>query len=607
MSVPIYYIKNASLSFADKVIFEDLELYIYPGDRICLIGRNGSGKSSLMKVINGDYELDDGDIFHDSRSKISYLIQENILQSSKSIYEFILGDKFSEEQKYQADIVLENLQIPLDTPINKFSGGQVKRLMLARSLVEQPEILLLDEPTNHLDIATIEWLEGYVNQYQGAIICISHDHSFLQNTTNKVWWIDRGCVRKSDKGFKFFDEWQEEVLQYEESVLRKMGKKMQQENIWLNQGVTARRKRNQKRLSNLLRLREQLQTHKAHVAKNKRKIGDVELDEAKKSKFIIKAENISYEIDGKKLINDFSIEIQKGEKIGIIGPNGVGKTTLINLLLGSIDPTEGKIRRGKTIDVTYFDQHRSAINPHHTLQQFLCPNGGDQIFLPNSTMHVAGYLKQFLFDPKLAFAKVGILSGGERGRLLLAKSLINPGNVLVLDEPTNDLDMDSLETLLEILSDYQGTLILVSHDRDFLDKLVTRTLVFDSESNLVDFIGGYEDYQKYHKSSNTLPSKTSAKNVSSNLKESTRSKAPAKKLSYNLQRKLELIPQQVEELEKKIIAYEKQLADMNLFAKDPDGFAKITSDYNQAKIDIEALQEEWIEIAEQEAKLRASW
>lgn len=605
MSVPIYYIKNGSLSFADKVIFEDLELYIYPGDRICLIGRNGSGKSSLMKVINGDYELDDGDIFHDSRSKISYLIQENVIHSSKSIYQFILGDKFSEEEKYQADIVLENLQIPLDTPINKFSGGQVKRLMLARSLVEQPEILLLDEPTNHLDIATIEWLEGYVNQYQGAIICISHDRSFLQNTTNKVWWIDRGCVRKSDKGFKFFDEWQEEVLQYEESVLRKLDKKMQQENIWLNQGVTARRKRNQKRLSNLMRLREQMRAHKAHIAKNKRKIEDIELDEAKKSKFIIKAENISYEIDNKKLINDFSIEVQKGEKIGIIGPNGVGKTTLINLLLGTLNPTEGKIRRGKTIDVTYFDQHRSAINPKHTLQQFLCPNGGDQVFLQNKTMHVAGYLKQFLFDPKLAFAKIGILSGGERGRLLLAKSLINPGNVLVLDEPTNDLDMDSLETLLEILSDYQGTLIVVSHDRDFLDKLVTRTLVFDDSGGLVDFIGGYEDYQKFHKRKNVLPSKTSSKKSLNEGKDNIRAKAPAKKLSYNLQRKLELLPKQVEELEAKISDYETQLADSELFAKNPENFARITSDYNQAKIDIEALQEEWIEIAEQDAKLRS--
>lgn len=597
MTVPIYYIRNGILSFADKTIFDELELYIYPGDRVCLIGRNGCGKTSLMKVISGEYELDKGEIYQDSKTSCSYLSQESVIVKNTDLYQFVLGSDYDEAEKYQADVILEKLQIDKNVLPEHMSGGQVKRLMLARALVSAPDLLLLDEPTNHLDIAAIEWLEEYLNQYKGAVICISHDKVFLNNISNKVWWLDRAVLRKSERGFKYFDEWQEEILRYEEATFRKLDKKLGEENIWLSQGVTARRKRNQKRLADLKALRVQMRTHKAHMARNNRKIIVDEIDSNKKAKFIIKAEELSYSVGSKTLIKDFNLEIQKGEKIGIIGPNGVGKTTLIQLLLGKIAPDAGRVRHGKTLEVTYFDQNRSELNPNHTLQQTLCPGGGDQVFLPDRVLHVAAYLKNFLFDPKLAFAKVGTLSGGERGRLLLAKSLINPGNLLVLDEPTNDLDMDSLETLLELLSEYKGTLLLVSHDRGFLDSLVTRTLVFTPTGQVIDFIGGYEDYQAYFQ--NNQSPKQTAKSAKPAAQTQAKSTPPARsKLSYHLIRKLETIPLEVEKLELQIAIYEQQLDNSELYIKDPEKFQELTHAYNQARHQLEALQIEWIEIDE---------
>ncbi len=490
---PIYYIKDGNLSFADKIILSDLELYLYKGDKICLIGRNGCGKSSLMKVISEDYELDNGELFKDPAITTGYLKQDIAIKLNSNIYDFILD----QNNKNEIDIILEKLQINGTDNLSTYSGGQLRRASLAKALILEPEILLLDEPTNHLDIETIEWLEGYVKSYNGAIICVSHDRTFLSNVTNKIWWLDRGHLRKSDKGFKYFDEWQNIIIEQEEAALRKLNKKLAQENEWLNAGVTARRKRNQKRLAQLKTLREIAREHAAKLARSKQRV-QAELEEnIAKSKFIIEADNVSFRYKNTKIIDNFSFRVKKGEKIGIIGANGSGKSTFIKLLTKQLTPEIGKIIYGGNLDISYFDQHREKLNYNHTLQQTLCPTGGDQVFLPNDkTMHVAGYLKQFMFDPKLLNAKTAILSGGEANRLLLAKILINPGNLLILDEPTNDLDMDSLEILLDILADYSGTLIVVSHDRDFLDRLVTRTLVF-AQSKIHNLTGGYEDYKQY--------------------------------------------------------------------------------------------------------------
>ncbi|HJD55305.1 MAG TPA: ABC-F family ATP-binding cassette domain-containing protein [Rickettsia endosymbiont of Pyrocoelia pectoralis] len=589
---PIYYIKNGNLSFADKVILSELELYVYKGDKICLIGRNGCGKSSLMKVISEGYELDNGELFKDPSTTTGYLRQDIAINTNMTVYDFILEAKHSEKEidKYQIDIILEKLQIKGTDNLSTYSGGQLRRASLAKALILEPEILLLDEPTNHLDIETIEWLENFVKSYNDAIICVSHDRTFLSNVTNKIWWLDRGHLRKSDKGFKFFDEWQNIVIEQEEAALRKLNQKLSQEKDWLNAGVTARRKRNQKRLAQLKALRVLAREQTAKLASSKQRIRAGLEENIAKSKFIIEADNITFAYKNTKIIDNFSFRVKKGEKIGIIGANGSGKSTFIKLLTKQLMPETGKVIYGGNLDISYFDQHREKLEPNHTIQQVLCPTGGDQVFLPNNkTMHVAGYLKQFMFDPKILSAKAGILSGGEANRLLLAKILTNPRNLLILDEPTNDLDMDSLEILLDILADYSGTLLVVSHDRDFLDRLVTRTLVF-VQGKIHDLTGGYEDYKQYF-APTPIAKKPSKPTLLAAPKEPQN-----KKLSYKYQRLLETLPNDIEKLEVSIKNLERQLEDSNLYLENLQKYNQITNQLVHDKKKLDELLNQWIEL-----------
>lgn len=594
--IPIYYIKQGNLSFADKVILSNIDIYLSHGDKICLIGRNGSGKSSLMKIIADDYELDSGELFKNPSTTIGYLDQDVKTNLDISIYDFILEQfENKNDNKYQADIILDKLNLDGNDRLKNCSGGQIRRASLAKVLVLQPDVLLLDEPTNHLDIATIEWLEEFVKSYTGAIVCISHDRSFLSNITNKIWWIDRGVLRKSDKGFKYYDEWRELILEQEEAVLRKSNKKLVQENEWLNAGVTARRKRNQKRLADLMTLRETLKIDTAKLNLSKQRIQAESLGNAKQNRFIIEADSISFSYENKKIINDFSFRVKKGEKIGIIGPNGSGKTTFINLLTKELKPDFGMITHGTKLEISHVDQHRTELNPIQTLQQTLCPSGGDMISLQEGTIHVAAYLKKFMFDPKLLSAKVSTLSGGEASRLLLAKTLINPGNLLILDEPTNDLDMDSLEILIDILSGYTGTLLLVSHDRDFLNRLVTRTLIF-KQNQIIDLIGGYEDYQKFIEKN--APASKSSKLptiLKSEVIKPVNQLAP-KKISYKHQRLLETIPLEIQSLELKIKDLEDQLSDSNLYLSNPDKYNKLSIELKNSKQQVDDLTNQWLEI-----------
>ena len=591
--VPIFYIKEGNLSFADKKILSELELYVSRGDRICLVGRNGCGKSSLMKIIDGEYELDTGELFQDPAIKIGYLKQDMKLLPKGKIYDFVLSS-FKDEHdnnKYQADIILKQLEIDGNAELENCSGGQIRRVCLAKALINSPDILLLDEPTNHLDILAIEWLEGYINNYNGAVICISHDRTFQENISNKIWWIDRGVLRKSSKGFKYYDQWREEIIESEEATLRKMNRKLEVEKGWLNAGVTGRRKRNQKRLANLHRLRESYNSHQSHLQSAKARLQIELAEEMQKTKFIIEAENISYNFPGKKLFDNFTFKVKKGEKIGVIGPNGIGKSTFIKILIKDIEPELGKVKQGTNLEITYFDQYRSELNPTHSLKQTLCPTGGDQIFLKDRTMHVAGYLKQFMFDPKILEDKVSTLSGGEANRLLLAKALISPGNFLILDEPTNDLDMDSLEMLLEILADYTGTLIIVSHDRDFLERLVTRTLVFTGEE-IVDLYGGYTDYLTYHKKDVKVE-----KHVKKKIIENIPETAPKQqKLSYKYVRLLESLPLEIDQLEKKITELESELFEHDLYMLNNDKFNKLTDNLLKAKEELDQKMIEWLDV-----------
>lgn len=588
---PIFYIKDGNLSFADKNVLSEIELYIYPGDKICLVGRNGCGKSSLMKIIAGEYELDSGELFQNTAT-IGYLKQDMKSVQNCSIYDFILKDfKDPDSCKFQADIILKKLELDGNALLSNCSGGQIRRSFLASALIKEPKILLLDEPTNHLDIKAIEWLEEYVKSYQGAIICISHDRKFQENVTNKVWWIDRGTLKKSNKGFKHYDQWREEVITEEESVLRKMNRKLEVERGWLSTGVTARRKRNQKRLANLHRLRETLRAHQSALVQAKHKLHIELADEVKKAKFIMEAENISFSFPGKNIFNNFSLKIKKGEKIGVIGPNGSGKSTLIKILIKEQEPSFGKIKHGTNLEITYFDQHRTELNPSYTIGQTLCPGGGDQVFLKNRSMHVAAYLKSFMFDPKLLSAKVSTLSGGESNRLLLAKALINPGNFLILDEPTNDLDMDSLEMLSEVLAEYDGTLMIVSHDRDFLENLVTRSLVF-TDNQIIDLYGGYEDYLKFYKK-NDQPEKAKKPKVEIFVKEEQNKPS---KLSYKYQRLLEILPKEIEVLEAQIADLEEALMNQDLYNSNPEKFYHLTKILSDYKSSLEGKIHQWLEI-----------
>jgi ATP-binding cassette subfamily F protein uup len=474
--------------------------------------------------------------------------------------------------------------------MTKLSGGMKRKAFLAKTLLEAPDILLLDEPTNHLDIFAIEWLEQYIKDYKGAVICISHDKAFLSNVTNKLWWIDRAILRRSDQGFKYFEEWQEQILLEEERNAKKLSKKVDLENIWLSQGVTARRKRNQGRLREVFNLRNKLQNTK-QISQSRGLSITFEANDVLKSKFILEANQISYSYENNLIIDHFSIKVKRGEKIGIIGPNGSGKSTLIRLLIGEILPSSGHIRHGKDLEITYFDQHRVELNNNHTLKEILLPGGGDHIFLQKREIHVGAYLKNFMFDPKRMFDKVSTLSGGERNRLLLAKKLINPGNLLVLDEPTNDLDMDSLEMLLDYLYEYKGTLFLVSHDRDFLNKLVERTL-FISEKNVHNIVGGYDDYKIHVESQIAQKTIKKATNLSiSNTKQTSA------KLSYKNQRLFDILPQEIKALEEEIQNIQKILENEPLlYTMNQSKFDELSSKLNIKQKLIEEKTIEWIEI-----------
>jgi ATP-binding cassette subfamily F protein uup len=598
MSSAIYYIKNGELSFGVKNIFSNIELYLNKEDRICLVGRNGCGKSSLMKVICGDYELDSGTCYLEPHTRIGYLQQDMKIPKQGNVYDFVIDGISDQEKSFKADIIIRQLGLTGKEQITNLSGGQIRRVHLAKALVEEPEILLLDEPTNHLDITLIEWLEEYIKTYSGAVICISHDRAFLNNVTNKIWWLDRGVMRKSDKGFKYFEEWQGQILQIEESSLKKLDKKMQAENLWLQQGVTGRRKRNQGRLAQLRVLREQLKSKTSSMISAKQKMDPFATDQAKKTKFIIEMEKVSFSHGNQILLNEFSFKVQKSEKIGIIGPNGSGKSTFIKLLVKELTQTSGKIRYGNFLEISYFDQYRSTLNKEHSIKQILCPNGGDHVHFANGTdMHVATYLKKFMFNPKELDTKVSTLSGGEANRLLLAKTLINPGNLLILDEPTNDLDMDSLEILLEILSEFDGTAIVVSHDRDFLERLVTRTLVFEGQGKIIDLVGGYEDYLQFYKSKEiSVKSPKEAKPLQ------TKPKSVSSKLSYKDQRLLEVIPSQIEALEDENGQLEKALANPDLYSKNPEKYTSTSEKLAANKTTISELTEKWIELEESSGK-----
>lgn len=604
----ILSIKEAMVRFKDKPIFEDLNFNLHQKSRIALVGKNGSGKTTLMKMIAGEIELEEGERWLENKIEIGYLNQEFINLSNKNILQELVSTiNDDEEKKFKIDIITEALNINLKSKLIDLSGGQLRKVGLAKALINEPDILLLDEPTNHLDLEVIEWLENYLNKYNGTIICVSHDRTFLSNVTDKVFWIDRGNLKISPKGFKFFDEWSQSLLEQEEKELRNRKQSLSVDIEWASKGVKARVKRNVRRLEQIKLMQKKLEedesSYRRAISKIKVNSSIKFKDHAKSiSEFFNVSKSFKTNSEEIKILENFNFKINKGDRIGILGGNGSGKTTFLKLLLKEEVPDKGTIKNFKNIEFSYFDQKRSDLFLKETIKKNMCPSGGDYINVMGKDRHVYGYLKEFQFDPKILNDYVSTLSGGQKNRLMLAKILANPKSCLILDEPTNDLDMDTLDLLEEILINYKGTLIIVSHDRDFLDQTVTRILAFQGDGKVIDCIGGYSDYLKLKK--NSLKNKNLIKHDLNKVKKDNLSKiSNNNKLTYKLEHELSIIPSEIEKLETIISQMNNILSDADLYTKNIDKFIESSKTLEMSKKKLDELETRWLELDLQKNKL----
>ncbi|MEJ6008622.1 ABC-F family ATP-binding cassette domain-containing protein [Novosphingobium aquae] len=590
MAAPILSYEGLSLHQGSGWLFSDLDLTIGDRDRLALIGRNGAGKTTLLKLIAGKIEADKGTRSQRPGLNIVMLEQDPFFTGFDTLMDFALSGPDA-PPRHEVESIAGQLGIDMDRPAESASGGERRRAALARALAQDPHLLLLDEPTNHLDLAAIDWLESWLNRFKGAFVVISHDRTFLTRLTRSTWWIERTILRRKDVGFGGYEAWEDEVFAEEARVAAKMDAQLKIEAHWLARGVTARRKRNQGRLAKLYEMRAQRAAMLSPQGIAKMQLAS----DGVKTKSVITADKVSKWFGDRPIIKDFSLRIQRGDRIGIVGSNGAGKTTLLKLLTGELEPDEGKITLAKTLSGVMIDQQRSLLSPEKKLRDVLA-EGGDWVDVRGVRKHVQGYLKDFLFDPDLVDARVGTLSGGERSRLLLAREFARFSNLLVLDEPTNDLDLETLDLLQEVIADYDGTVLIVSHDRDFLDRTVTVTLGLDGSGKVDIVAGGYADWQKQRQKPTAAPVKA-AKSA-----EPAPAAAPSKpqkaKLTYKDQRDYELLPARVEELSAQIARDEALLADPALYTRDPARFAALTKAIDTARAEKDAAEERWLELAE---------
>ncbi len=595
MAPPLLNLTGIKLTFGGTPLLDGAELVAAPGDKIALVGRNGSGKSTLLKIAAGMIEPQDGEVFRQPTATVRYLPQVPDMDGFASVRAYVEAGLGPADDPYRATYLMEHLGLTGEERPADLSGGEARRAALARVMAPEPDILLLDEPTNHLDLAVIEWLEEELARTSSALIVISHDRRFLQRISRATVWLDRGQTRRLDKGFGHFEEWRDQVLEEEERDQHKLGRQIVREEHWLRYGVTARRKRNMRRLGELQSMRQRFRSHRG--AEGTATL--VASDAAESGKLVIEAKNIEKSFGDLTVVKDFSTRIQRGDRVGLVGANGAGKTTLLKMLTGEMKPDAGTVRLGVNLEIAALDQKREAADPAETLSHYLTDGRGENLVINGEQRHVVSYMKDFLFKPEQARTPVRELSGGERARLLLARVLARPANLLVLDEPTNDLDMETLELLQELVAGFAGTVILVSHDRDFLDRTVTSVIAPDGGGRWVEYAGGYSDMLAQRggtkledrKARNGQPGETKA--------EKQRAEAPkeaAKKLSFKQKFALETLPKKIEAVTASIARLENNIADPAFYERDAVGFQKTIAALDKERATLAALEEEWLEL-----------
>ena len=602
MAPPLLSLKNVHLTFGGTPLFEGVGLQVLPGDRIGLVGRNGSGKSTLLRIAAGLVVPDSGEQFLQPGTRVAYLHQEPDLTGYETLLNFVEAGFPEGEDPYRARLLLGELGLTGEERPPEVSGGQARRAALARVLAPEPDILLLDEPTNHLDLPANEWLECELARRRAAIVLISHDRAFLKALTTKTVWIDRGRSHELASGFGAFEAWRDELLEREEVERHKLDRKIAREDQWMHGGVTARRKRNVRRVAELAEMRRLKRDARVQQGEVRMEVSTAE----RPGKLVMEAKRITKRYGGKTLIEDFSILVARGDRVAIAGPNGAGKTTLLKILTGELEPDEGTVRHGANLEITSLEQTRETLDGSETLTDTLTGGRGDSVTVNGRQRHVASYLKDFLFQPEQLRSPVSALSGGERARLMLARALARPSNVLVLDEPTNDLDLETLDLLQELVSDYPGTVLLVSHDRDFLDRTATSLVTLDPAGRWHEYAGGYTDMlaqrgpvdgsgaAKRNYGRPTAREKAVAADKSAT--QAPVAPARARKLSFKDKHALETLPARIEELETKIAELERALSDRDLFARDPDAFATASEALTRAEREKSEAEERWLEL-----------
>jgi ABC transport system ATP-binding/permease protein len=597
---PLLQLSDISLTFGGNPLFEGLDLRVQPGDRIALVGRNGSGKSTLMKVMAGLVEADSGTRAVQPGVTVGYMEQEPDLSGFATLGDFAAsGLPMGEE--YRVMMAAEGLKFNPETPVASASGGERRRAALAKLLAEAPELMLLDEPTNHLDIEAIGWLERELSDTRAGFVLISHDRAFLRALARATLWIDRGVARRNERGFEAFEEWRDTVWAEEDEARHKLDRKIKQEAKWAVEGISARRTRNQGRVRALAALREE---RSAMI--RRQGTADMALDSGQTSgRLVVEAAGIAKAFADKIILRPFDLKIMRGDRVAFVGPNGIGKTTLLKMLTGELAPDEGKVRLGTNLDIAVFDQARSTLDFSMTLWEGLVNDPdmavsgrADQVMVRGTPKHVVAYLKDFLFDEAQARAPIGSLSGGERARLLLARIMARPSNLLILDEPTNDLDVETLDLLQDILGEYDGTVLLVSHDRDFIDRVATTTIAMEGGGRATAYAGGWSDFQAQRQVAEQKPAKAVAARAQGSGAAQADVKKAAQPLTFTEKHRLEKLPSVIEKLEAEIGKLSDGLADPALFTASPDKFRRFSEALAERQAALAAAEEEWLTLAE---------